>query len=85
MIKLLMKTHDLTKHDKFVNKTHDFIKHDEFANEKWKGVISGEKKRNKKDKCALLIRTCPPGLALAGPDMSEVRLLFQFRTFRVQN
>ena len=27
----------------------------------------------KKEKPALLTRTCPPGLALAGPDMFEVR------------
>ena len=38
----------------------------------------------KKQKPALLTRTCPPGLALAGPDMSEVRVLVQFCTFRVQ-
>ena len=28
----------------------------------------------------MLTRTCPPGLALAGPDMTEVRVLVQFRT-----
>ena len=39
----------------------------------------------KKGKPALLTRTCPPGLALAGPDMSEVRVLLQFRMFWVQN
>ena len=57
------------------------MKNDKFANKNWKGVISEEKR----GKPALLTRTCPPGLALAGPDMSEVRVLVQFRTFRVQN
>ena len=33
----------------------------------------------------LLTRTCPPGLASAGPDMTEARVLIEFRTFRVQN
>ena len=46
------------------------MKHEKFANNKWKGVISGGKKR----KPALLTRTCPPGLALAGPDMTAVRV-----------
>ena len=63
-------------------KTHDFIKNDKFANNKWKGVIS---ERKKEEKRALLTRTCPPGLVLAGPDMSKSRLLVQFGTFRVQN
>ena len=39
----------------------------------------------KKRKPALLTRTCPPGLALAGPDISKFRLLLPFRTFPVQN
>ena len=39
---------------------------------------------SKKQKLALLTRTCPPGLAKVGPDMSEVRILIQFGTFRVQ-
>ena len=47
----------------------------------WKGVISEEKKR----KPALLTRTCPPGLALEGPDMSEIRVLVKFRWLQVQN
>ena len=38
----------------------------------WKGVISEEKKE---EQFVLVTRTCPPGLALAGPDMTEVRLL----------
>ena len=46
----------------------------------WKGVISEEKRR----KPALLTRTCPPGLAKVGPDMTEVRDKVQFGTFRVQ-
>ena len=33
----------------------------------------------------MLTRTCPPGLVLAGPDMSKSWLLVQFGTFRVQN
>ena len=37
------------------------------------------------EKHVIVTRTCPPGVALAGPDMSEVRVLIQFRTFRVQN
>ena len=59
-------------------KTHDFVKDRKFANQKWKGVIS-------KKKTALLTRTCPPGLAKVGPDMTEVRVLVQFCTFRIQN
>ena len=59
-----------------------FMKDAKFAIRNWKGVISGEKKKGKP---ALLTRTCPPGLALAGPDMSKVRVLDKFRTFRVQN
>ena len=62
-----------------------FKKHDKFANKKWKGVISEEEEEEKEQKPALLTRTCPPGLVLAGPDMSKSRLLVQFRTFRVQN
>ena len=31
------------------------------------------------------VSTCPPGQVLAGPDMSEVRVLVQVRTFRLQN
>ena len=41
--------------------------------------------KRKKEKPVLLTRTCPPGLALAGPDMSEVRVLVKFRMFRVPN
>ena len=57
-------------------------KHDKIANNQWTGVIS---EKIKKQKPALLTRTCPPGLVLAGPDMSKSRLLVQFNTFRVQN
>ena len=42
-------------------------------------------RKKEKEQPALLTRTCPPGPALAGPDISEFRLLVQFRTFRVQN
>ena len=44
-----------------------------------------EFQREKKGKPALLTRTCPPGLALASPDMTEVRVLVKFRTCRIQN
>ena len=64
------------------NKGFDSIKHDNVANENRKGVISAG---NKKEKPALLTRTCPPGLALAGPDMSEVRVSIKFYTLWVQN
>ena len=57
------------------------LKDHKFANKDGKGVISEEQK---KEKPALLVRICPPALALAGPDMTEVRLLVQFGTFRVQ-
>ena len=60
-------------------KTHDFIKNDKFANNKWKGVIL-EKKWFR----WFAVSTCPPGQVLAGPDMTEVRVLVQFGTFRVQ-
>ena len=49
---------------------------------KGEGVIS---EKIKKEKPALLTRTCPPGLALANPDMSKFRLLVRFRTSRVKN
>ena len=62
------------------SKTFDFIKHCKFVNKKGKGVISAERKY----KLAMLTRTCPLGLALAGPDMSEFRLLVKFRTFRIE-
>ena len=45
------------------------------------GKVKFLKGKKRKGKPALLTRTCPPGLALAGPDMTEVRVLVQFRTF----
>ena len=54
-----------------LSKTNDFMKNDRFTEEK-------------RRKPALLTRTCPPGLAKVGPDMTEVRVLVQFGTFRVQ-
>ena len=57
-------------------------KHDKFVNNKWKGVISEKKKKGKP---VLLTRTCPPGLALEGPDMSKFCLLLKFPTFQIQN
>ena len=32
-----------------------------------------------------VVSTCPPGQVLAGPDMSDFRLLVQFCMLRVQN
>ena len=54
---------------------------DEFANGNCKGVISGEKKKGKP---VLLTRIWPPGLALAGRDMSKLRLFVKFRMFLIQ-
>ena len=82
MIHLLSKTLDFSEMIELINKTYDFIEIDKFAKRNWKGVISEEEK---KEKPALLTRPCPPGLALVGPDMSEVKVLVQFRTFQVQN
>ena len=50
------------------------------ANKRWKGVISGKKYFR-----WFAVNTCPLGQVLAGPDMSDFRLLVEFRTFRVQN
>ena len=58
-----------------------FIKSVKFANKIAKVSFLEEKK----GKLALLTRICPPGLALAGLDMSKSRPLVEFRTFRVQN
>ena len=71
---LFNKRYEFIKNVKFVNKN------DEFVNNNWKGVTS-----EKRGKLYFLTRTCPPGLALASPDMSEVRVLVKFRTFRIQN
>ena len=62
-------------------KTDDFTMNDKCANKDWKGVISEKIKA----KPALLTSTCPPGLALAGPDMTEVRVLVQFHMLRIPN
>ena len=40
--------------------------------------------KNKSISAGLHVSTCPPGQVLAGPDMTEVRVLVQFGTFRVQ-
>ena len=61
-------------------KKHNSTKTDKFANKKGKGVIL-EKKYIR----WFAVSTCPPGQVLAGPDMTEVRVLVQFRTLRVQN
>ena len=65
---------------KLLIKDYDFIKDDKFGNEICKGGIFGKRK----GKPVLLTRIWPPGLALAVPDMTEVRVLIQFRTLRVQ-
>ena len=41
-------------------------------------------KSEKKHVRSFAVSTCPPGQVLAGPDMTEVRVLVQFRTLRVQ-
>ena len=65
-----------------LNKADDFTKNDNFVNKNCKGVISEGKN---KEKLVLVTKTCPPGVALAGPDMSKVRVLIKFCTFRVEN
>ena len=65
-----------------------FYENDKFVNKNWKGVISGKIKRKAcfadKD-LSSWTGLGKSGLALAGLDMSEVRLCWvQFRTFRVQ-
>ena len=52
-----------------------------FANKRWKGVQTEKSKHFR----WFAVSTCPPGQVLASPDMSEVRVLVQFRTLRVQN
>ena len=68
--------YDFTKIDRFVKRNN------ELANRNWEGLISEEEKKGKP---ALLTRTCPPGVALVGPDMTEVRVLVNFCMLRVQN
>ena len=52
-----------------------------FVDKKRKGVKSERYKYFR----WFVVSICPPGQALAGPDMTEVRVLVQFRTFRIQN
>ena len=52
-----------------------------FVNKEWKGVISGKRKAFP----LVCSSTCPPAQVLASPDMSKVRVLVKFRTFRVEN
>ena len=73
MIYLLNKTHDF--------KT-DFLTSIKFANKKWKGVNS---EKIKKYFRWFAVSTCPPGQVLASPDISDFRLLVEFRMLRVQN
>ena len=63
------------------SKTEDFMKNDKSVIKKWKGVKPEKYKYFR----WFAVSTCPPGQVLAGPDMSDFRLLVQFRTFRVQN
>ena len=66
------------------NQTCDVMEnYEKLFNKDWKGVLS--KKKKKKDQYSLLTRTCPPGLASVGQDMSEVRVLVEFCTLWVQN
>ena len=56
--------------------TDDFVKNDKFANKKWKGV--------KSEKIKVFPLVCSKCLSSwTGPDMTEVRILVQFCTFRV--
>ena len=83
IMNLFGKTYDFVKRSQIIsllNKRFDFIKDDKFANINWIGVIYEKKTEN----TALLTRTCPPGLALAGPDMFKSRLLIKCHTSRVQ-
>ena len=58
-------------------KTHDFIKIIKIANKKWKGV--------KSEKIKVFPLVCSKYLSSwTGPDMTEVRVLVQFGTLRVQ-
>ena len=69
MINLLMESHDSYENDKFVNQRR-------------RGVVL-EKKIKKEHFRWFAVSICPPGQVLAGPDMSEVRVLVQFGTFQV--
>ena len=77
MINSLSKTDDFTKHVKLFNKTFVFTKKQKNANKKRKGVQS--------EKIEIFPLVCSKYLSSwTGPDMTEVRVLVQFRTFRVQ-
>ena len=65
---------------KLLGKTHDFVNNNKFANKKGKVKFLKKKRTG-----WFAVSTCPPGQVLAGPEMSKVRVLVQFRTFRVQN
>ena len=54
------------------------LKNDKFVDKKWKGV--------KSEKIKVFPLVCSKYLSSwTGPDMTEVRVLVQFGTFRVQN
>ena len=60
-----------------LNKSDDFMKNDTFASKAWKGV--------KSEKIKVFPLVCSKYLSSwTGPDMTEVRVLVQFGTFRVQ-
>ena len=69
---------NLLKFINLFNKTNDFIKNDKFASQNWKGIIS--KKENR-----FADKDLSSWIGLGGPDMSKVRVLVNFRTFRFQN
>ena len=56
------------------------VENDIFANKRRKGVIL-----KKKYFRWFAVSTCPLGQVLAGPDMSDLRLLVQFCVLWVQN
>ena len=63
-----------------LNKTHDFIK--------MMNLLIKTERCNfwqKKYFRWFAVSTCPPGQVFASPDMSQVRVLVEFRTFQVQN
>ena len=53
------------------NKTNYFITNDKFADKHWKCIISEEKKENNKN----ADKDLSSWQVLAGPDMTEVRVL----------
>ena len=75
MISLLNKTNDFRKNDKGVIEIINLLL------KNLKGLVSGKKK----GKACFGDKDLSSWIGLGGPDMSEVRVLVQFRTFRIQN